>query len=747
MKGSKLKIILIIFVFVITGFATAYYYAVTKISPEDIRKRALIELQKTFPHAEVSLGKIDFDLGTSINLVVEKLSLKHSTGNLLDLKSFIVKIPIFSLLTGYGSIDFKIERPKLSYKEFKKKNNWQMAMGESKAKSKKDNSELSLAVPAFLAGVKINFDISQTKLDYVLREGKKGELEISKFLIKNLNLKEPTAFEVKSKFSQDKTKLDFLVIGELHLNKLVEKNELFTNILINLNNVQLENLSSPIDQIKAGIKLTQKQKGDLLGEWNLGFGDGTKVSSTFEYKNNNLELKEIKTNILLEDLVGYLNIEGLEKFDIKGSSFSLNGQLKVLKNKRVIPNLTFRMAPEIRFDINNIKGQYGFEGSFKNKKLMFNGKGKVLEGQVKTSLNGDFDIMQLKNGIEGIPPMALNVWLNGINFSRQMIRDLLYKKEVSSNDTKTDNKKTENIKVSQAPILLPKMRLDMFIDKIKVDGYDFSGKLRAITSLKKVVMRDFDFNFSKGRGVIGLVSELSDKGISNQINFKLTDLDLKGLNVFLPEFLSGIEGQFNGIVKGNVSNKNNRLEHDLFVNLKAYNGNIKGLNIKEKLKSVVDNMPILKGKNIKLPEKINGEFKTFKLDGRFRTDKYALNSFSFDGSDRTVSFTGKGQVFPNSVSQIGKVDVDLKDKSGKISTTLIKHAGVDILPLRFKGTQFNLNPDYEYTVSVLAKKALQKKTKLVKSKSEEKLKKVIQDKAGELIKNKDVKKLLKGFFD
>jgi len=745
MKGSKFKLILIVLVLIATGFGAVYYYAATKISPEEIRKRALVEIQKVFPNAEVTLGKIDFKLGTSINFEVEKLNIKHSTGDLLDLQSFLVKIPVFSVLTGHGSVDFKIQKPKLSYKEFKKKNNWQMAMGENKQKAEKTDSELSLVIPAFLSNIRINFDMGQTNLDYYLQSGEKGTLAITTFLIKNLNLKEPTAFEVRSNYSQDKTKLSFLAIGEVHLNKLLKGEDLFANILINLNDIHGAALKKPIQEVKANIKITQKPKGDLLGQWDLQFGDSGKAKADFSYKNKNLELSKIESDISLANLVKDLGLKGLEDFKLGKTSFKLNGQIKFLSNNKILPDLSFSISPNLGFSINNIKGDYGLEGTFRNKKLILNGKGEVLDGQIKTSLNGDLNLMQLKDGFEGLSPMSLNIWAKGIKFTKQMIRDSLYKKESSVSTITTT--KNNGVNKDVVPLLLPKLRLDMFLDQIKIDDRDFSGKLRAITSLNKLVLRDFDFNYSKGRGVLGLVSEIDNKGISNQINFKLTDLDLKGLGVFLPEVFQGLEGKFNGVVKGNVSKKSDKINHDITVNVKAYNGKIKGLNIKERLDSIIDNMSFLKNKNIKLPEKIDGEFKKLLLDGRFKTNNYDLKSFSFDGPDKTIMFTGNGKLFPNSKSQIGKIDVNLTDKTGKITTSLKRYAGVEVLPLRFEGTQLNMSPNYEYTLTRLAKKALQKKTSLAKSKAKEKMKKTIEKKAGDLLKSKDVKKLLKGFFD
>ncbi len=749
MKGSRLKIILIVFVLFVGGFIGAYFYAASKISPEEIRKLTLLELQKTFPKSKVSLGKIELKFGTQINLDVEKLNIVHASGPLIELQSFVVKIPIFSILLGSGSIDIKIENPVVNYKELKEGNNWDLAMGQKKKETSPSSGAVTMSVPVFLTGTKVNLNITGINLNYNLLAGDQGALKINKFLIKNLNLKEPTAFEMNSNFSQKEMSLNALIIGEAHLQNLVKGKDLFSSIFITLSNIKASALKKEISEVKLHLNTTQDKKDHLSGDLEFNMGEGVTLKSNYLFSNGNLKLTLMKGDISIKDLLSQLGESAPSDISLDRTVFNINGDLDILKNNRIKPNLKFSLSPSLNFDLNGIKGNYGLEGSYRGKKLTLNGKGEVLQGEIKTNLNGDFDIMQLKGGVSKIAPMSVSIWVKGISFTREMIRETLYaKKEETKGEAmkSSETKRSSPSETATSLPILPQLRLDMFLDSIKIDNQDFSGKFRLITSFQKAILKDFDFNFSQGRGLLDVISEFKPGGLDNQISFKLTNLNLQGLNVFLPDTLSGIEGTFNGMVKGSVFSGDNKLNHDLYVDVKAYNGKIKGLPIKEKLQGMIDNIPVLKDKKIKLPEKLDGEFKRLDLKGRFASAKYSLNSFDFQGPDNTVDFKGDGQIFPLPNSLQGKIYINLKDKTGKIGPLLKRNTGTDMLPIRLTGYQFNLNPDYDYTIAQLAKGAVKQQTAKAKNKAKEKLKKTIEEKAGDLLKNKEVKKIFKGFF-
>ena len=214
MKKSKLAIVFSILALIfIIGFSGLYFYVSTKISPEEIRKLTISELQKIFPHAEINLGKIDYSIGLTVKLKAEALSMKYPRGgqkyNLFEVKDFNVYIPIMSIIKTSGTIRIAVENPKLGYYEFTNGNSWTLAMGKGKegAAGAADKSAgagaggespSTMALPAIMGQIFMNLQISNMVVDYESKDQKRGNILIEKMLIKNININTATAFEVSS---------------------------------------------------------------------------------------------------------------------------------------------------------------------------------------------------------------------------------------------------------------------------------------------------------------------------------------------------------------------------------------------------------------------------------------------------------------------------------------------------------------------------------------------------------------------
>ena len=181
---------------------------------------------------------------------------------------------------------------------------------------------------------------------------------------------------------------------------------------------------------------------------------------------------------------------------------------------------------------------------------------------------------------------------------------------------------------------------------------------------------------------------------------------------------------------------------DVNVAVDAKKGEIKKLNLGEFINPLLANIPVVKDQAKDKPLNIDGNFETLNMKGRFKNDEYAISSFTFFGINKKVELTGSGEIFPLPGAKNSTMDVNFTQNEGKIADVLQKNIGTKTLPMRLAGPGFGLKPDYQYTISKIAKGAM-------KTKGEEVAKKVIEkniDKILPAAAKEKVKGLLDGFF-
>ena len=153
-------------------------------------------------------------------------------------------------------------------------------------------------------------------------------------------------------------------------------------------------------------------------------------------------------------------------------------------------------------------------------------------------------------------------------------------------------------------------------------------------------------------------------------------------------------------------------------------------------------IPMVKDKVQDKAIKLDGNFETLNMKGRFTNEEYAINSFTFFGINKKVEITGNGNLYPMPGGKNSSMDVNFTENEGKIADVLQKNVGTKTLPMRLVGPGFGLKPDIQYTLSKIAKSA-------VKAKGEEVLKKAIDKNLDKIIPaeaKEKVKGLLDGFF-
>jgi hypothetical protein len=174
----------------------------------------------------------------------------------------------------------------------------------------------------------------------------------------------------------------------------------------------------------------------------------------------------------------------------------------------------------------------------------------------------------------------------------------------------------------------------------------------------------------------------------------------------------------------------------------ASKGEVKKLNLSDYINPMLANIPGVKDQVKDKQVKLDGNFETLSVKGHFTNSAYTLTSFDFVGLDKKVQVTGSGEIYPVASSKLSSLDVNVADNTGKISEVLLKNTGSKILPMRVSGPGFEMKPDYNYTVTKLAKGAL-------KTKGEEKIKEVVQKNIDKIVPEaakEKVKGILNGLF-
>jgi hypothetical protein len=784
MKFSKVKIILLTITgLILLGIGGAIYYASTQINPEEIRKLALDQISEEFPNAETELGKLDFSLGLSIGFELDslKMKLKKSKGGheLVAIKNLNVDIPLWSILMGGGTINLDLDKPYLNYVEGKKGNNWQAALPTKRQKAKierlkkaskkkplekktvkKVEKEHSILIPALVSQSKINVKFKDVNINYQLKDKSKGSLVLNKFLIKNLNFKTESAFELDSKINYvmpTKEKLSFkaLLIGHFNLKNYIETKDLKSLVILTLEDFSMSGSKIKIPNLKTDLTVLLKANGDLNGSVKTLFDGGDTLKTDYSVNKSGIYLKNLNISIAIKRL---LKIVG-EKIDAiypGESNFNISGKVDISKRKGINPSIEYEITKG--FSLQS-QGQYmptTLKGNIRGQAYNINAMSKFFGGVVTTNVATRFNLNKIETEISKLAPINIRVGVRDIVLPKPFIQAALYpenKTENTVNSNTQGNKSSvtkkgkANSKMVKTPApILPTFRLNLDWVNVDVAKNIFSGKSSILVQGNSIVTKSLDFNFSKGKGkVIHSTNLLANGATSSKLDVSLKALNLDSFRAFLPpKMIGNIKGTFSGTIKGTASSFAKRApKYDLVTNLKATNGELVGVNISEHVNSIVSSIPLVKNKFKKDKNyKIDGTFEKLTFKGRLKDTHYNLKNYYFLGVDKKVEIKGNGNLYPVSKTKKGELLLSFIDNTGKISAPMIKHVGTKVLPVKMKGFGFALKPDYGYTIKKIGKSAYKKKGKKAVKKQVEKLKNKYLK--GE--NKKKINKLLKGLF-
>ncbi len=769
MSNKKLKILGLVFVLFVILLGGAIYYASTKLTPEEIKKIAITETEKVFPGAVVKLDDIKVSMGLNFKILLANYQIalkdKPESNELLKVGELQVKIPFWAILTGGGIVEIKLDSPQIKYQEMDETNNWSKALGSKSEEEKKEdaakeenNKDAEKVNVGFLAKSKVNIRLTNIAINYQLKSNSKGNVAVSKLVINGLNVESPTAFELASNVStinesNQETSFDLLVIGQIHLDEYLKSGNIPLDSVIKINQFSKEGMNFKVPEITTNLNVVMKKAGMIEGKFETSFESQNKISASF-FLDKKIQLKDLLVDINMKDIHTILGLDN--SIDMNKAHFSAKGNVEIGADKKIQAALSFDLNPGIVTSKEGVTIVTTANGEYKESAYSAKIQNKVLDGTANISVNGKLDLSE-KFDLKTMPTIDVKVYANGIKLTEKFIQNKLWgdKKIEEAKQEEAKAKEIENAKnISEGgnvnvgkdvpPPTLPSTVVQIDWSAINVGGQDFSGKGKIAINQNSVAIDNLGFKFGKGTGKLSQVATLNKNSNDSKFNFEIANLNLESFKAFLPPFVENFRGDFTGKVHGTASMSKKGLppQYDVNADLSVKKGEIKKLNITDYVNPVLTGLPVVKefykgDKELK----INGDFETLTLTGKFDHKNYAISKFSFIGIGNKVEINGSGNISPISTGN-SLMEVNFTDNSEKIGPVLQKNTGSKILPLRLSGLGFSLKPEVSYTVSKLAKGAFKAK--------EEKVKEVIKDKLNDVLKSDDAKKkvnnLLKGLF-
>lgn len=774
--SKKVKVALGIVLALAAAVGIVFYVVSTKIDPEMIRKSAVKAIENNLNNVSASIEKVSYDLGFTVRLNVKGLDVRSSSDkkNLLSVEHARVEIPVFSILTNGGTVDVKIDRPKLVYTELPGgSSNWTQALPKPDGKSSKQTSEKTAAkedsagkkevsLPGFIENSRIDLKITGLLVDYRPAGAKAAKAKVDKILLKNLNLKKTTAFEVVSSVSygldENKTiSANAQLVGEIALKNVLETGAVDTNMMLNIENAKLSWLDLRLPPVKNVIRLKIKKGGGTTANLRTSAGNALSLETDIgtSQSMDRINVKKIAAKLSLgrmAEILGPKRRELVSAMDLANSSFHLDGSALIgLKNKSFNPQLSFKLDGPVGFSAAGRPVRVSLKGRYVGKDLTAKVKNELLSGVATLDVATRFNPLRLPQKIENYEPVKAQLLITNLKIEKPFIQELLYKnnqggQEDPKNGGSADasSKKEAGLAKTEEPLTLPPFAADIegkhiFIDKKEMNMAGTAsggGNSARLPSLKIV--------YGSGTAALSGSAGFEAGKTDARFSLDLKKMELAGLNAFLPPLISEVRGKFEGKVSGAATAGSEKLSYDVKADVRAVDGELKNLNLSSFLLPLIESVSLLKGKVGEDKMVVTDKFEAMELKARATENIIALNDFDFVGNNKSVLLEAQGKV---SMSETGasrvKGDLTVEQISGAVENL----TGSKEIPFLLEGKGFALMPRIKHTTDRLTERAARKELSARKEKAEESLKKEkkkLEKKLEKEIKDK-AKDLLKGF--
>lgn len=734
---SWIKVTGVLFVFLLMALGAALFYASTLITPEKIRQTTVETLEETFPGGEVSLGKIDYSVGLKFKLDIESLSikLKQGKGQLFDLKNLEVFIPFWAILTGGGDLSIEIDSPTLFYHQYaNKKSNWDLALGDkkkselaAKGNDSKDES-IEFTVPAFAEDSRLNVRVANLAVRVTNPTAEKTELVLNKIILKNLNLKKSSAYEIESHITQalkeGELKTHIQLVGDINLAEYLKNKILTSRFAFKMTDTQVPMTGVKIPNIETKGEVVLKENGQIHIKNNLEVGSVLNYKGEMLLTDKELILNGTKLEVVLSEIQEVLpQMEAsLKGINLNSSELHLAGDARFnTVQKKLKTDINFKLTKELI--LNTLLGfpaTMKLQGTYKNGEVKASNTLSMYSGDVVTSVVTKIDPLNLPSQINKWNTIKVSSVLTGLKLKE---RDL-EKFQSSNNETSSAPKTTAGkAKTHADPVLLPPVELSIDGRNLFLGNREFSLRGKILTKDRRVNIQNF--LLSQGGGKFNVKSSvLLNKKQEGNFVVNINNFNINGFSALFPSYARKAKGITNGKITGHFSLY--PLAYMADTDIQLLNGKVKDLNVNQMVNALFDS---LKDKMPKKETKVTEGFDLLLFKGVARENKVQVKKLKIVGNKKSFELDTSGHIGMHERSK-SKLQGDFQSPEVKSSLKMKK------LPVRFTGRQFSLMPDLPYILGKVAnaqaKLAGQKAVKKQKKKLEKELK-------------KKAKNLLKGF--
>lgn len=715
MKPNKVFLI-ILSVFITFGILLGgiYFYISKVLTPDNIRDLLTQNLRETFPKAKIEVGEVDFKFGTSIDFIINKINIETNEpmASVSDAK---LRIPVWSILKGGGVVEIEINGPQFYWSKLKKsESNWAQAMNSTVAK--KDSSSVPVVLPAFLATSRLNIKMKDSKIKYHLSENEKGTFLITKFLIKELGLENPAAFEVDTTIVMQQDNLgelsaNMLVIGEADLHRFLSEGKLSLVSVATISKIKsLKNGVFPLSEIRMDLKSDIYKTGNISGDAKMSFYDST-LSLKIIRKSQEIKIENIKAALSIKDFLSFAPVIS-NKVNPGRSQLNIEGNID-LSNEQIKPQLQLSMTQGLSYSYLGQSFQPTFSGSLLDKNFDMKIDLPLYQGQSSTSVK--LTLPKEFNFDNYIPDLVIDTNANGLVITKS---DLEKVNEVSklSDSTKDTVEKKENadnevdktIKKNEQQLFILPLTWQLNVLESKFNDKDLSFKANTKITSKGALKFVSQMNIASG----ALSTEIDLATVDSSGKALLTFKKLSGAVVspFISEKVMSVNGEINGVVKTNFIKLNESYTYDSKYDLKILDGKISKFDPSEWLASFIEAIsPFYPSiKEVVKDVKIEPDFSVLELEGSATNEKLYFKDIFFKGIENKFEISAKGTVFLIDSGE-SELVADYRDYKGNLSAFLLKEVGTEILPLKLVGLGTNLKPDISYTSKKLSSILLKKK--------------------------------------
>jgi hypothetical protein len=739
-----------------------------KISPEEIKKLAETSLNTSFPQGKFSLQAVDYSFGSSFFLELKnvdwRLIQQVEKDSLFHLENLQIKIPYWTLLSSRGTVELIMKHPHISLFQIGEKNAWRVLLEnhdpkEDHAEKEKEHS-VSASVQAKMQALPtpISDFLKRAQLDITMEDvqiqsqqkNEKNRLYFSIISLKNIGLQNPTDIRaVLDLKNEQESKLNHHLVlnmtGSLNVQEIIEQKPahllftLETKIMASplfLSSLPSMNINGDLtyDLNKKHLLLMVQSTSESWSLLTFKMIVENKKKLHWELADFHLKIKPKKLFDHLREKPKMINITEETDWSIKGGLSQKDGPL--------IPNLSFRFAPLVQAYLEQTDEWIApsLAGHWKNEELQFAGEGKGKKARIKMNGQAQLYVNQGKEKkLDFLAPLMIQLSIDQVRITRQMLQSFMNRPSapktgqeastivVSQPTTEESPHVSSNPSPQSSPPPLPPIQLGIKWSNIFIDKDFFSGDGIIKMGGQKVQSPGIQFQLGTGKGKIAFDQHKIGPTHQNiQFQFDLTQLSLSSLEAFYPPKIKQLTGTLDGHMKGKVQINAQRTTYQIQTDLKAKNGLLKIIDLKEILSSVLERIPLLKNQIEKKDIMPSNDFDLFSLQALMTDKNIQIDKGLFQGIKKSteVDFTGNLSMQVQGESEL---KASYRDKGGKIAPLLKKYLGQEQIPLRLVGKGFQLSPDYDYTLNQVLKFALDK--------NKEKWKEKIKDKVSEKLKN------------